>query len=473
MYSRLHFWLVMCLFSASTAFAGCGTVEETPTSTPTPLSVLQTVEVPVTVESTRLVEQTVVVTATPTEPTPCHPENLADASQLVIGALVPITGRSSVGGLTMQAGINLAVEKINNEGGVQGKPIQLVTYDTNSNQEIGKSRAVQLITQDCVIGIVGIYDSDVALGVKDILNQYNIPGIFVDTYNDQITASLYPEVFRIAPSMTMFAQLAANWLSALGDYNGDGELFAVIVSEDAPYGKMQTEQTVHWLDEAAIAHNELYVDLPTTDFSSVIARIVDMDTTPDVIFIRIPGESSLILQKQLQENGIGPLKMTLIETGQSALNDAKFWQTMEAEGVFTVALRIGPWANTVPEEGKLFAAQYQQYYTQWPTNAAFGGYDSVRLLADAAQRSATLQGSDMVVALEETRITLAAGTYTFPINQSNPPSESFPAYLWHQWQDVPLLYLQYTEQNQPASETAVIWPEVYRTVEGPIVLPNR
>lgn len=473
MHVLLRISLLISLLPVAFGLVGCGAGETPPVAAPTPVVIVQTVEVPVKVESTRIVEQQVIVTATPSPPTPCHARTLSETNEIVIGALAPLSGRSATGGLPMQAGITIAVDKLNSEGGIQGKPVRIVTYDTASNPEIGAQRASQLITQDCAVGVIGIYDSDVALTVKEVLHTQKIPGIFVDTYHDEITASLYPEVFRIAPGMTMFAEMAGKWLHAVGDYNGDGQISAVIVAEDSPYGIKQTEQTVQGLVDQGIQHRELLVDLPTNDFSSVIARIVDMDVIPDAILIRVSGESGLLLQQQLLQNGVGPKKETLIVASQSALDDKLFWQIMGEDGLSTVVLRVGPWSGTISEEGKRFVERYEQFNPQWPTNAAFGGYDAVRLLGDAIQRSTTLQGEDILIALENSEIMLASGRYNFPVRQSNPPEQNTPTYLWHQWQNVPLLYLQYTEINQPASAMAVIWPDEYRTSEGPIVIPTQ
>lgn len=467
----LHLCCALSLLTVAVGSGGCGSSAAPPVVTPTPMVVIQTVEVPVTVESTRIVEQSVIVTATPEPPKSCHPNSLATAQEIVIGALAPLSGRSANAGLGMQAGISIAVEKINNDGGIQGKPIRLVAYDSASDPQIGIERAQQLITVDCAVGIVGIYDSDVGIAVKQVLHQFGIPAIFVDTYKDEITADQQPEVFRISPTVTMFSEMASLWMQEVGDYNQDGQTFAAIVAEDSPYGQTQTSQTIYWLDQAKIGHSELFIDLPTSDFSPVIARIVDMPTTPDVVFLRLPGENGLELERQLLQNGIGPRNSTLLVLGQAALKSSKFWQLVGENGTSTVAMRMGPWPTTVTEEGKQFAERYRQFSDQWPSNAAFSGYDAVRLLSNAISHSDSLHGNDLITTLETTTITLASGTYSFPYTQYNPPNDTTPAYYWHQWLEAPILLLQYTEPNQPESAMAVIWPSTYRTTASAVVTP--
>ncbi|HMN28266.1 MAG TPA: hypothetical protein PKE45_08935, partial [Caldilineaceae bacterium] len=92
------------------------------------------------------------------------------------------------------------------------------------------------------------------------------------------------------------------------------------------------------------------------------------------------------------------------------------------------------------------------------------------LAGDAIQRAASLDGSAIITALEQSDVELASGRYHFAYSAMHPPDgESEPAYWWHQWLDAPLLYLQYAEPNQPASAAPVIWPPLYRTVDAPVL----
>ena len=85
-------------------------------------------------------------------------------------------------------------------------------------------------------------------------------------------------------------------------------------------------------------------------------------------------------------------------------------------------------------------------------------------------RAQSLQPRRLVAALETSDLELAAGRYRFPVNSAHPPDgATTPDYLWHQWQDPPLLYLQYGAAEQPPATMDVIWPPTYRTSEGPVL----
>ena len=427
-------------------------------------------EVPVTVEVVKEVEKVVEVTAVPGR---CAPTDINEVDEVLIGATAPLSKPGSVtGGIVMQAAFNIAVDDVNAAGGILGKPLRLILNDTEGLPERGTAVTERLITQDCVVAIVGEYHSAVGLTMKEVAHKYRTPIIFAETYNDDITGSMYPEVFRIAPTSTFTAQMDAKWLSEVGDYNGDGELFVIIVAENTGYGTGQVDKAQKWFPQFGIDLEVFFADLPTLDFAPIIARIGALDRVPDAILIKVTGETSYNLQQQLAEAGLGPNDETIVVANQVALNHEEYWQNVP-DGAYAVVPRIGPWKSAATEIGLEFADKYRKVMGRWPEAYAFEAYDSLRLMADAINRAGSLDPDAIIAALEESDIELAAGRYYFPYGSKNPPSGDVPKFMWHQWPDVPLLFLQYTAPNQHSDDVAVIWPEAYRTTDGPIVRPGQ
>jgi branched-chain amino acid transport system substrate-binding protein len=374
-------------------------------------------------------------------------------------------------GFAMQTAFTLAVDDINAAGGIAGKQVRLVTYDTANSAELGALYAERLITLDCASVLVGGYHNPVALAVKEIAHQYGTPVIFTAASVDELTQGQYAEVFRIAPSVTMMAQMPGKWLSAVGDFNQDGENFIALVAEDTTENLTMREQVEQWLSSYGVRCEAILVDLPTNDFSSVIARIVAFERVPDAVFIGLTGDVAFDLQQQMLNARIGPQQKTLLVTNASALNDQLFWSRVP-DGVYTVVSKMGPWYSTITVLGAQFVERYRPYFDRWPEAPAFAAYDAVQLAADAIGRANSLVPAEIIAALETSDVELAAGRYTFPYNSNNPPDgKEIPTHLWHQWLDAPLLYLQYSEPNQPASVMPVIWPSVYRTGELAVLHP--
>jgi ABC-type branched-subunit amino acid transport system substrate-binding protein len=445
----------------------------------------ETVTEQIEVEVTRLVEETVteqvevevtrVVEVAAEQPVAgrCAPTSVDDVEEILIGASAPLSKPGSVtGGLVMQAAFNIAVDDINDAGGVLGKPVNVTLYDTEGLPERGTAVAERLITQDCVVAIVGEYHSAVGLTMKEVSNKYHMPTIFAETYNDDITGVQYPEVFRIAPTSSFTAQMDAKWLVEVGDYNGDGEQFIVIVAENTGYGTGQVDKALTWFPQFDLGEPEVFLTEQTTqDFSSVAQRILALEHVPDAILIKVTGEQSYNLQQQLYEGGVDPVE-TIMVANQVALNHDEYWENVP-DGAYAVVPRIGPWSSSASAVGLEFAEKYRAVMGRFPEAYAFEAYDTLILMADAINRAGSLDPDAIIAALEATDLEGAAGHYYFPYGIDNPPDAAGqPLYMWHQWPEVPLLFLQYTASDQSSDDIEVIWPETYRTTDGPIVAPG-
>ncbi len=228
---------------------------------------------------------------------------------------------------------------------------------------------------------------------------------------------------------------------------------------------MLAAQVEQWFPAYGIKHEILTVDMPTGDFSPQIARIAAMDMAPDAIFLSVNGGSTLALQRQLLDVSIGPQSGTLLVSGRQALDGTQFWSTIP-DGALTIISRRGAVPANLNEMGNGFWNRYIQATDQWPNAAAFGGYDSIQLLVEAARRAATLSGSDLVAELERTDTYLAGGEYAFPVNSTDPPDgETTPSWMWHQQAEPSLLFLQYREALQTPETIDIVWPSRYRTAE--------
>ncbi len=451
--------VIACLLLIS-----CTTTVQPPTVAPAPVTV------PVTVEVTRIVPQQVIVETTPTPPQACAPAEFEQATEIKIGAILPLSSPGALlKGFAMQTALNIAVTELNEAGGIRGLPVRLITYDSAGRPDIAAAYARRLIMEDCAVAITGVYHNQVAAAVAERAAALGAPFLISGAAADEITAQKLPQVFRLAPTESMLASMPAKWLAEVGDYNDDGLLFVVPIVDSRTLDSAQWQRMQAAFDEFGIQYETLPVDLPSSDFSSVIARIVTMEHLPDALFIFVGGEAALELHSQILASGIGPQKNTLIVNHDAALDSDLFWRLVP-DGQGAVVGHVGPWVKTVSAQGQTFTLKYAQYLSRWPESFAFAAYDSIYLLADALERSPTPLGADVIAALQDANITLAAGRYYFPYTAANAAqNDSMPDFMWQQWPDAPVLYLQYTEAAQPSNEMPVIWPEIYRTVDTPVI----
>ena len=417
------------------------------------------VEIPVEVEVEVPVE--VEVTAVPGR---CAPMDPAEVEEIKIGATVPQSAPGAVrGGQGMMTAINIAVQQLNAAGGVLGKPVKVIFYDTASLPERGTAAMEYLVTQECVVGVVGEYHSSAGVAMKEVSHKYHMPTVFAETWNDTITGVQYEEVFRIAPASSMVAEADANYLQDLGVE------FVVIFSENTDYGVPAAEATTERLAQRGIESETYLADKGTLDYSSVIARI-QAGPTPDAVLVLMTGEDSYNFEQQAAEAGLMPNEDTICIANQVAINSAEFWENVP-DGNYCAYRRVGLVPVLANEVTTAFEAEYRAVFPdQFPESYTLEAYDSMMIMADAIERAGSLDPDAIIAALEATDILLAQGRYYFPYGTQNPVPDDEPEWMWHQWPEPAVLFQQYFEVGQTSDEAAVVWPEVYQT-HGTFLIP--
>ncbi|TFV66764.1 UNVERIFIED_ORG: branched-chain amino acid ABC transporter substrate-binding protein [Bacillus sp. AZ43] len=225
----------------------------------------------------------------------------AAGGPLVIGTLLPLTGNLAFLGPPEVAGAKLAVQDINEAGGVLGQPVQLIEGDSGDASTDTATQTVDRLLQSGVNAIVGAASSGVSLTVIDAITQAGVMQISPANTSDQFTTyndnGLY---FRTAPPDTLQARALADLIIE------DGNNTVGILALNDPYGTGLAENTLNNLVEAGLSEDDIVsitYDPQAANFDSEVQEMVDFN--PDAIVVIGFEESSRILQG-LNQSGIGP-----------------------------------------------------------------------------------------------------------------------------------------------------------------------
>jgi branched-chain amino acid transport system substrate-binding protein len=103
--------------------------------------------------------------------------NNKSTSTIKIGALLSLSGGASAWGENAKNGISLAVDEINNEGGINGKRVEVVYEDTASDPKTAVSAFQKVTSLDNVEAIIGPLNQTEVASVISIIDKTNIPTI--------------------------------------------------------------------------------------------------------------------------------------------------------------------------------------------------------------------------------------------------------------------------------------------------------
>ncbi|MEP4591473.1 MAG: ABC transporter substrate-binding protein [Ilumatobacter sp.] len=218
--------------------------------------------------------------------------------QLVIGGLLPETGNLAFLGPPEIAGVNLAVQDINEAGGVLGQDVTYLPGDPGDNGDVANATVDRLLAQD-VDAFIGAASSGVSLTVIDKITQagkvHFSPANTSPAFTDYADNDLY---FRTAPSDVVQGAALADIMIA------DGNASATFLVLNDAYGTGLLEFTSGPFEaQGGVVDAENIYDPQAENFDDVVAVAVEADS--DAIVIIGFDETGLILQG-LIEAGIGP-----------------------------------------------------------------------------------------------------------------------------------------------------------------------
>ncbi|HYG58268.1 MAG TPA: ABC transporter substrate-binding protein, partial [Symbiobacteriaceae bacterium] len=145
-----------------------------------------------------------------------------DGDPIKIGHAVALTGDSSMWGQSEKNALDMEIEKINAKGGVMGRKLQLIAYDTRADATEAVNVAKRLINQDKVVAIIGPAQSGVSIAMSSVTEPSKVPFIATTATNPKVTLDKDEKVLQYAfrtcfidPFQgTVAAQFAATELKA-------------------------------------------------------------------------------------------------------------------------------------------------------------------------------------------------------------------------------------------------------------------
>ncbi|MBT2732934.1 ABC transporter substrate-binding protein [Carnobacterium sp. ISL-102] len=342
--------------------------------------------------------------------TACGTGNGSNEDEIKIGSMFEKTGEVSAYGTAEANAVNLAFKEINESGGILDKKIDLIEYDTKSDNTEAASIATKLATQDEVPVIVGPATTGAVKASTPAVTRAGVTLVTPSGTDDSLTldesGKVQPNIFRTSFQDSFqgiaLAEFAANELGA--------EKAVIIGDSSSDYALGLTDAFEGTFEGEIIAEENFTAD--DTDFSAILTRIKDLDFD----FIFLPGyynQAGLII-KQAREMGITQPILGADGFGNQAL--------LELAGVDNVddvyySAHYSP--NSEDAQVQEFIAAYKAEYDVEPDMFAALAYDTAYLVAQAIEEAGEATPEAITAALEEiTEFDGVTGTFSFDENHN-------------------------------------------------------
>ena len=145
-----------------------------------------------------------------------------------IGTMQPLSGAAAAIGKTALVGTQMAVDRINKAGGINGRPIELIVADYESKPDVGRRKAEKLVVEDLIDAHEGGALSNVCLACMPVWDEaqiVNMVGVCLDTTITTSKCNRYTfRPFDYAPAQAvafapyLVGKLGKKWHIAYADY---------------------------------------------------------------------------------------------------------------------------------------------------------------------------------------------------------------------------------------------------------------
>jgi len=268
---------------------------------------------------------------------PAAPEAPAvSAEPLKLGYLLPETGQLAFLGPPMISGVQLALQEINEAGGVLGNPVELLSGDEAGDAGRAAEEASRLLAAD-VQGIIGAAATGMTMAVIDQITSAGV--VQCSPSNTGITLTVKPDnggfYFRTAPSDVLQAPVLADTI-----VNAGYEDIAVTARAD-DYGVPFLNETVKQLEArgANVVYSDSY-DPEAATFDSVVDAMIASGAEAFVLITFVEGAQ---ITQGLLSAGIEPTQLFGGDGIAGAAFADNFPSTDVLEGMrFTAATTVVP-----------------------------------------------------------------------------------------------------------------------------------
>jgi branched-chain amino acid transport system substrate-binding protein len=322
-----------------------------------------------------------------------------------VAQIVSLTGNYSPLGTENQKSVALAVQQINDAGGIGGRRIELTVRDDKSQPD----QAVLAFNQvkGDADAIIGSPFSNSALATLPLVDREKIPYLSLTPADEQVRP-VHPYVFVVPATSGTYAEAALQYFQATG-------LTRVAVASDsrssyavAGVRGLQAKAARYGVSLAPVEEFQT----TATEFSAVLTHVRSSDA--QALMVWGTGAPAVALTKQYATSG---LRIPLVLTGSQASKLFLDPAGPAAEGVTVVssigvvgdALPDGPQKAAIKELSDAFTAAHGYP----PPQFAQDGYSAVKLLRAAIEQAGGTDREKVRDALEGLTLTTPNGTYRY------------------------------------------------------------
>ncbi len=306
----------------------------------------------------------------------------ADEGPVKMGVVLDITGAGASLGVAEREVVEMLTRQVNDEGGIDGRELEVIIEDNQSTEDGAAKAASQLLSSDAVHILIGASRTGPSLAMRPLAEEARIPMISLAANQKIVDGSEW--VFKTAQNDRVVLERLVDDMAANGHQK-------VAVARDASgFGEGIPEMLTEIGQEAGIEVVAVEKFAPdATDFTAQMVNI--RNSEPDAVLIWGIPPAAALAQKAYDQLGLGKPVYQSHGIGNEAFLDA----AGESADGLRAALGRMLIADQLPEDDPQkevvtsFIADYEEEYGKAPSTFAGHAYDGFMIAVNAIDEVGT------------------------------------------------------------------------------------
>ncbi|MGS0753548.1 ABC transporter substrate-binding protein [Roseateles sp. GG27B] len=329
------------------------------------------------------------------------PAAAAEAKEVKIAVVVPLSGPWARNGELHLMGAQLAVDQINAAGGIKalgGAKMKLVVGDAGDSTEKAKNAMQRIVSQnEDLSGGTGAFVSSFTLAVTEISERAELPWLTL-SYSDQITNRGYKYVFQTSPTAGRQSADALPVVLEIAKQAGVAapKTIGIIMDNTASPASFTKPMREGGFERLGL---KLVVDEtftpPLSDATSLVQKV--RTARPDLLLVlttNVP-DTKLVLEK-LNEMGLGKGRLPVVTNG-GHMGSPELLQVVGKDLLQGVMVAIANWGGKGHEE--LIRNFRSKTGEPWMTQDSISTYGDIQLFKDAIEKAGSADPKKIATAL--------------------------------------------------------------------------
>ncbi|MEY2243794.1 ABC transporter substrate-binding protein [Streptomyces sp. BF23-18] len=324
----------------------------------------------------------------------------SDSGPIKIAVINARSGQLSSLGDWEYKGAKLAVDEWNKKGGINGRKIQLKSFDDQGDPTTGTNLA-RKISSENYIAMIGTAESAVTIAMAPVLKQEGIPNI-TSGQSDGLVALKSEFLFLNGPTSTTYDSTLAKYLIETKGYKK-----IALITNNGSFGTGEHDAFTKAAKDLGVTPvTDQVVTTDQKDFSAALTKI--RAKKPQVIFIGSEEVEAGLIVKQARDLGI-----TVPFAGAAPQGTPVFAQTAGKEAAEGTIVSSPYLSNDTSPAAQKFAVAYKAAYGEEAELHGAKAYDGTSILLTALKNSKVATGKKLADAIRATQYDGLLGQFQY------------------------------------------------------------